>query len=162
MGKLGRRRAKMAAQQVDAAALVRRTAATQRISIEEARDQLAELARIREEHVVQLEGSGMMVRDVRYDPVRQQVEVIVEPMTIDGTPAGWGPEARARLEVIRSEMERDLLAKGRQRVAEVELTRLRPRRTGLGCLIAAGGAPELSGLGFVLSAAEVGGRPGPA
>jgi hypothetical protein len=124
--------------------MVRAAAAQQNITEDEARAQLYQIAQIREEYAAKLEGSGMVVSDVRFDPVRQQIEVIVKPIIIEGEPAGWSPVARERLGVVRAGLERDLQAKGRQRVAQVELGyALGAPKTGLCMLIGAGGAPGL-------------------
>lgn len=140
MGKVGRRGIRDRARLDEAEQLVKKTAREQNIALDEAREQIAELAQIREEYVEAFEGSGMFVKDVRYDPMRQQIEVVVEPITIDGEPAGWTPIARARLGKLRSEIEAGLLARGRQRVAELELAQVRPARTGLGRLVGLGSA----------------------
>ena len=140
MGKVGRRGLRDRARLEEAEQLVKKTAREQNISIDEAREQLTELAQIRADYVDAFEGSGMFVKDIRYDPMRQQIEVVVEPITIVGEPAGWTPMARARLGKLRLEIETGLLARGRQRVAELELDQVRPARTGLGRLIGVGSA----------------------
>ncbi len=156
MGKVGRRGLRDRARRDEAEQLVKKTAREQNISVDEAREQLAGLAEIREDYVAAFDGSGMFVKDVRYDPMRQQIEVIVEPITIEGEPEGWTPAARARLGKLRSEIETGLLAKGRQRVAELEIAQVRPARTGLGRLIGLGSGGWASSFVQALPAPQAG------
>lgn len=117
--KVGRREQKRRAQLEAVEDLVRRTAEAQRISVEEARAQLVEIARIREEYSTYFDGSGFIVKDVTFNPVTQQVEVVV----VDA--------------------ETGSVEEGRLRMTEREAAQVRAPRTALGRLVVAGGAPGL-------------------
>lgn len=91
------------------------------IPLAEAREELLYLMQIRAEYSARFDGSGMVVKDVFFNPETEQIEVVVGPVDPGGAPAGWGPVARERLAVLRGELEGEQRESGRVRIAEIEL-----------------------------------------
>lgn len=99
MGKRGRRDRRRQEQLAAAEAQLVEHARAQGISVEEARARLLRLAEVREEYSAKLDGSGMEIADVAYVPAEDRIVVKVRPVV----------------------PERAVLARGRARVAQIEL-----------------------------------------